>query len=76
MRYFLVAVALFASAAQAQNMSQMGNRNNGIPVHLLVIPQAWWTDQGNQEIACYHYDNGPYRDRLIEWCLAKVRGAK
>lgn len=47
-----------------------------IPAHLLVIPQAWWTDQGNPEIACYHYDNGPYRDRLIDWCLAKVRGAK
>lgn len=77
MKYAVVILALLASApAMAQNMSQMGNRSNAIPAHLLVIPQAWWTDQGNPEIACYHYDNGPYRDRLIDWCLAKIRGAR
>ena len=38
------------------------------------IPASWWTDQGDPELPCYHYDNGPYRDRQIEWCLAKVRG--
>lgn len=52
------------------------NAQPAIPADLLVIPQSWWTDQGNPEIACYHYDNGPYRDRLIDWCLAKVRSAK
>lgn len=40
------------------------------------IPDRWSTDQDDREARCYHRDDSPDRNRLIEECLAIVRRAR